>query len=248
NTTQIKLMSDASPNDLLITQYLDGTLSPVERAAFEARLEHESDLAEAFALAANLEWGIRAQAIQERKQAFSSLELPASPNARTIPLWTWASAAAAIALLCLFWWISRPLSPEQLYAMNAPERQAPLSRSLTDQDSLLRMAHITYNQADYTQAIERYQAILQDSMLIDKNAPRVFLGLSYLQDQQSEAAISVFETVDSPDEQQNIDWYLALAYLQMEQFEPAIAQLQMIIKEEGHYYRAQAQEALEELE
>jgi len=229
-------MSAPSEIDILISQYLDGQLDDNARQQFEKRLETDADFATQFQDSANLEWAIRANAIKSRKEQLSQIELQPPANAKLRPLVILSSVAAVIAMLLLFWWFNQSPSLDQLYAQNIPQREAPSVRSSNPTDSLLSLAHSAYNQARFAEASERYSALISDSNFVERQSLNVFLGLSYLQQKKTDAAISQFERVNALSERENMDWYLVLAHLQQSDAEATRLALQKILADSAHYY------------
>ncbi|MEL7535246.1 MAG: hypothetical protein AAFN10_28375 [Bacteroidota bacterium] len=241
-------MSEAAEIERLIAQYLDGQLDESEREAFESRLETDGDFAAQFQTAANLEWAIRANALKSRKEQLSQIELTPPANAKLRPLVILSSVAAVIAILLLFWWFNQSPSLDQLYAQNLPQREAPSVRSSNPTDSLLSLAHLAYNQGQFAEASERYTALIADSNFVERQSLTVFLGLSYLHQGKSEAAITQFELVDALSERENVDWYLVLAYLQRADVAGTQQALQKILTDSAHYYYDKAVEIQADLE
>jgi len=104
---------------------------------------------------------------------------------------------------------------------------------------LLEKAEKAYNEQDYSNAIIYYKQLLNKDPNQDKYI--LFLGVSYLADEQPEQTIRLFN--NSPYKNstyaEDINWYLALAYIKKGNTQTAAILLQNLAKT-SDYYKAQA--------
>lgn len=235
---------------LRIEDYLDGLLPEAERAAFEAALQHDEALAEAFQLVSearrrlmpDTQAGAQEQAL---KQTFAELkgkyfEAPTPPLVarQKWKLNFWLPAVAAtLGLLGFVWWWLRPPLSERLYAdyRNFPEA-AFTNRA---ENSPLGKAESAFKQKDYATAETALQTWLQQSP--DDTEARFFYGLALLEQGKSEAARQVFSALFNPPNAwtPELQWYTALSFLQENRILECKAVLQNINPGKPHFDTAQ---------
>jgi tetratricopeptide (TPR) repeat protein len=104
---------------------------------------------------------------------------------------------------------------------------------------LLEKAEKAYNELDYPNAILYYKQLLNKDPNQDKYI--LFLGVSYLADNQTEQAIRLFNNSPYKNSMyaEDINWYLALAYIKKGDTQTAAILLQNLAKV-SDYYKDQA--------
>lgn len=104
---------------------------------------------------------------------------------------------------------------------------------------LLDKAEKAYNELDYPNAILYYKQLLNKDPNQDKYI--LFLGVSYLADNQPEQAIRLFNNSPYKNSMyaEDINWYLALAYIKKGDTQTAAILLQNLAKV-SDYYKEQA--------
>ncbi|MEL6630759.1 MAG: hypothetical protein AAFQ83_04800 [Bacteroidota bacterium] len=212
----------------LIERYFLGALSVKEKELVETRVKEDEAFAQAFQLQkqlvqvvdAQMEADFKAQ-LQEVEQRMNSSENGApSSQARSIPRWLYAVAAALLVLLIGYWLL--PLtSPETTPTNQAlfadhfqPYRNlvVPIQRS---QDSLstLESAFLSYEKQEYAQAAAQMTMLYQADS--SQTALLFYGGISYLAFDQPDDAIFLLQAylLEKNEFQDEAKWYLAWAFL-----------------------------------
>ena len=237
-----------------IDKYLQGQMSSMERAEFEARCKADAALSEALAGFATAEYAARRFARKARFDALTQA-YEAMPQAewvapaRTMNLRAYALAAAAALALLVAVFLSyqqfSPQSPAELYAANV--EPFPLSFQRGNSAASLQQLSQVYYQEKYPEAISLAQQLLADTAVQNKNKLSMCLGMSLLFDNQPAKAIDAFQQVETVSSFiENAQWYTALAHLKMENTDAATPLLTQIANS-THYKRKEAKAILEEL-
>lgn len=234
----------------LVASYMQNQLSEPERKAFEARLETDDtfraqakplmlgELAAAFGREDELRQRM-GQWMETIKQDPSQTQ----PPARIQPLWVRMAIAASVALLLL---IVLPrlfpppkVDPAQLFTENFDPYLPPETRSQEPLlDSALQAAHIAILTGDYEVGIQQLTLILDTAQLTPegKTEEQLYLGSAYLQHDQPQKALEVFQQIADQD-QPVVRWYQALAYLAIGDKEAASERMQQLVLRKGYYER-----------
>jgi anti-sigma factor RsiW len=234
---------------LRIEDYLDGLLPEAERAAFEAALQHDEALAEAFQLVSearrrlrpDAQAGAREQALKqtlaELKGKYFEAQAPSAERPkRKFNIWL-PAVAAALGLLGFVWWWLRPPLSERLYADYRSFPEAAFTNRA--QNSPLGNAESAFNQKDYAAAAAALQTWLQESP--DDTEARFFYGLALLEQGKSENARQVFSALFNPPNAwtPELQWYTALSFLRENRILECKAVLQNINPGKPHFDTAQ---------
>jgi tetratricopeptide (TPR) repeat protein len=106
--------------------------------------------------------------------------------------------------------------------------------TITEKDNTLKAVSY-YEQENYKEAIYHYKEAIAKDPDNDKN--QLFLGISYLADNEPNEAIKVLFTYDFPKSKyiQDRDWYLALAYLKIKDVPNAKILFEKLSNEDSYY-------------
>lgn len=226
-----------------IAKYLSGQMAPDEQTAFENTMENDASLRLALQEALRLQTAAYHAGRQEFKAELAK-ELEAlreSAPTKVISFRPWYLAAAAVVLIALGFWLLRPaqLSPEQLYSMHY-EAPPGISYRGGDIDSLKQLAFIAYNQKNYFSAQEQFKSLLQIDTLTQRGAILFYLGISQMENELYEEAVSSFSTIRQDAYAPEARWFEALALLKMGKLVQAKAMFQGIGSSNPHFQEAQA--------
>jgi tetratricopeptide (TPR) repeat protein len=135
-----------------------------------------------------------------------------------------------------------PQRIEKLFAQNfkpADNFTSTVRGENSVSNPLLEKAEKAYNELDYPNAILYYKQLLNKDPNQDKYI--LFLGVSYLADNQTEQAIRLFNNSPYKNSMyaEDINWYLALAYIKKGDTQTAAILLQNLAKV-SDYYKDQA--------
>lgn len=232
-----------------IEAYLAGTLSTEERSSFEAKVAQNPALSkllaqEATIFAATHQTGKEALKQQLTAELTASLSQKPKPIRRIHPLWY--AAAAAVVLLVLSIWLlpgTASTSSDLFAEMYRPPSPMSLRQSNSDQGWNETMN--VYGKGDYPTALAQLESMAADSLLRDRPARYLFLGICQMELGQYEAARVAFGQI-SPTSLYgpHSDWYTALAWLQEEKLEAARPLLQKIAADPGHFQTESAAKLL----
>ena len=224
-----------------------GKLDATEKARFEADLEREPGLKEAFEinLLSNLAV-YKSARDQEVKDLVDKLVLEEEPEAKKQrPLWMYM-AAAVFVLLLLSYFVIRPsnkIEAKQLYTSFYQKYPAREAKSSPTEDLIL-LANRFYNQGSYIDAISLYTEYFNQSDTSQSEMAHLYKGLSHLEKEESAAALKEFTKISASN--QTAAWYSAFAFLQSERYKEAKKALEVIAKDTDHHYANQAQKILDE--
>lgn len=197
-----------------IEQYLEGSLSDVEKANFEAKLKTEPELATDYELhlaAYELVTSNGALQIKEILKRHETGKYNYS-NARLVKI-ILSVAAVVLMLTALFFLIpsKNSTAEDSLFATYfTPYRDPVVARGEGGPSGIRELATTAYRSRDFASALSFYRQ-LADPTPVD----RFYCGLSALQTTDTEIAISMFKEVTrlESDYTQQASWYLALSYL-----------------------------------
>lgn len=201
-------MSDHS----LIDPYVRGELSASEASAFESELKNDPLLQQEYEFRKNLIAVTEAEDSKAFRNQLERYEQASSFNPRKLLKF----GVAAVFVLGLTYIIGfHKTAEEKLFAKNFEAYRnvvQPVVRGEESENDLY-LAFSNYENADYNEAIKRFNSTLESS----QDAPIYFyLGISYLATDDTEEAITNFNnylnTKDTRFKEQT-HWYEALAYL-----------------------------------
>ncbi|MEL6672393.1 MAG: hypothetical protein AAFR61_09375 [Bacteroidota bacterium] len=259
-------MSSSEEMLALIDRYLSGKLPEAERAAFEARVAADSELAALLSSQALAEYAIRASLREEKKRRFEALwqeedTTPVRPLLRYRPYLVAAVVVLLVALSLLFWlgrteqWEAGEKMPAYLAEVSSMSSRASTGRdSLTRLDSLWIGSANAFNQEDFERAVRGLESLQQEPELQNLPKASFFAGLAYLhlyeqdpgQSERLRQAQSAFQKVSPLSTYgPQSTWYLSLAYWREGKLEKASALWQEMAAKPDHYRQLEAQELLE---
>lgn len=236
--------------------YLDGRMDAGQRAGFEAELQADAELAEAFALAREARERLGRRWASETADAGLTATLTRlgerhfgggaqSRRPWVVRRWPWLAAAASVALLLV--WLVWPPAERRLYARYRDFPEASFTtRAGEPADDGLAEAAAAFNRGDYAAALpafERRAAARPDDL-----EARLFAAFCLLELGRTAEARAVFSQIGATPNAWagEAKWFLALSFLPEKDREQCAAALRAIGPGEPHY--AEAQQLLQKLE
>jgi len=227
--------------DQHIDDYLQNKLSAEDRADFEEALVTNKELKEKYDERMAIVHGAKQVGRDELKKRLQRIHQEVNSTPAVTPakqrsiLPYLASAAAAIALLVVSWFVfftGSPTSPSQLYAKHyAPYELRIASR---DQSNEIQLAQLDeqYKQKNYSAALPLFEEQLKEN---PSNAQMLLgAGICQLELDQPTAARQHFKNIISYNDlrlQDQARWYTALSYLKENQPKQALPHLKNIKKD-----------------
>lgn len=235
-----------------IEAYLDGTLPPEERAAFESRLQEDEALRRELEAYKQARAAIRDAARRDLRatvdKAYKEQETKAG-QLRSIRRRLAIAAAVLFLIGAVFvirYFVS-PAGPQQLYAEYFEPPPTPAQRSGETADAWNAVVE-DYQRRNYEEVARDLQNLLSDPDFERPAQGYLYLGVSRLVLGQTAAAADSFRRIpETSSLNQERAWYLALTYLRAEDTARAEAQLREIAAQTGHYKQEEAQRLLEQL-
>ncbi len=235
-----------------LQRYLDGEMSPEERAAFEARLAADPELQAEVDLHQELDTVLADEAVLD----FSALvaEVVGAEGAPQAPPRTrrpvWAIAAAILLLAVVGFFVLRPgpgADPDQLFAEYFSPYEAPATFRSDDStlNAQYQSAFDAYNAGDFEVALPAFDALRGG----ESTMPDFYYALSALSANKSDLALPVLRELagDTPHVYRSQSrWYLALTLLERGETDEATERLEAIV-EDGGKFAEPAQALLDEL-
>lgn len=235
------------PIDKDLEAYLAGKMSEAERKRWDEKLQVDPALMARLKTHLSAQVSVLASAydteFDELRSRFQPGEGVVRPffTAQRMGLIAAGVLALAVAAFLLF----RPKGISEQEAFLAYYAAPPAPATMRDEAmsnfTLLKQAHAAFNQKDYQTALEGYTQYLADTT--DPNT-EFFQAIARLETDQDSSAIQQLEQLTV--NQQEVDWYLALAYLKIARPEEAQAQLAKITANPQHFFYAKAQKLREE--
>jgi hypothetical protein len=227
-------------------------MTPEERNNWEAKLTSDASFAAEILPYSNMYESIQLkgdQLLNDQLQSLGQQLLNAPPQAISKPLyqqtsWLIAAAAAVVLLFSLIFTLTPTQNSEALFAENFK----PGSGSRGN-DTTLTPFLDAYNKGAYQEAISIYQQELANSQAALQSNVKLYLGVSYLAQNQTDSALAILSHVgkEMPAIYDDAQWYLALTYLKMNDLEEAKSRLQLIAKDTHHDWHRDASKILEDL-
>ena len=167
---------------------------------------------------------------------------------------TWLSLAATLVILVvlgalIYQYLNKP-SPQSLYAdyfVPYPPNNSAVRGASDEVPQKEDQAMLNYGLRKYDQAIPLFEKHLSLNSMDDET--KLYLGISYLETDQSEKAIKIFKDleINSKVYADDAGWYLSLTYLKTKDLESAKEQLKKI-SETHSDYSSNAKELLTKLD
>lgn len=230
-----------------IDKYIKGELNEKEQQDFEQQIANDSQLLEAVNFQVAIVEGVKDVFRSEMLGHFDDLEKQIANSPKTVSrskgkmrrLIVGVLALAASVLLIVFVWIDRGVNTEQLFATNYsiyPNYVSNIERSNPEVTNLYAKAFQQYEQGQYIQAIQGFEAIL----VINKKDIVVafYLGVAYLENKELTKALEQLNVAKQATAHRFSDpalWYAALTQLQLGKPEAAKADLEILMNKEGSY-------------
>lgn len=235
----------------LLEGYLENTLSPEDNAAVETRLRTDSDLHQLLADLKILRASIRENSRVQLKQELIDIEnaLSEKPEAKSVSFRPWliGVAASVVLIVATFLLWPKPTNTQELFAQYFepyPNVIMPTVRGDLEPDTtLMAKAYRAYDSGDYEKAITFFEQVKAKD-----EGVYLYLGNSYLADNEPEKAIVCFEKVINDFEvfDEQAEWYLSMCYIRAGDLKKAKDLLNTIASKEGSY-KIKAEQVLPQL-
>ncbi len=200
---------------ILIERYFRNELSAEELQGFQQQLETDQAFAQAVAVEQDIVDTLRIKEQQRFRQRLTKIhteEIKETPikslfNRR----WLMAASIAILLGVSFFLWTNnQPLSSQEIFAANYEQPSLTTART-GENNAALAPIKTAYEQANYATATKLINDLLAKEY--DGNLALV-LGACYLENNQIEDAITIFETIQQQtDLADDALWYLGLAHL-----------------------------------
>ncbi|MCK0114590.1 tetratricopeptide repeat protein [Gelidibacter sp. F63206] len=239
-------------NETLIEKYFSKNLTEVELLEFNKLYKTDENFKQEVDFLKNV------QAVAETeddilfRSQLAAYETEISPK-KVVSKSKWLKPISAIAAIFIIaisisFFMNKGINNDRLftsYFEPSKNVSAPIVRSETN-DQLVNEAFITYNEANYENAI----ALFEQAFDSTKNSELLFYkGNSLLALDKTKEAIEVFKThLTYSDALTNrTHWYLALAYLKSNQLDKARQELMIFIDSEENFKKTEAKSLLKKL-
>ncbi len=250
-----------------IDQYLDNTLSPDEKAAFENKMLNDTELKSSVERQRNLREGIIVSGsrglkleldrihdnmMNEAKQKTPPIIINKEAKHRSI-VPKWLTLAASLLLFALAFWYFYPTNTDanskDLFANNYLPYEIDLSQRGGNEDILIEKIRANYDSKNYLKTNELIDKLAKTSDL--NGQMHIIKGTALLELNQYDKAIDNFQTARSKNGLfRNVSsWYEALIYLKKGDFETSKARLNSIIQNSKpkNPYHLKAKKLLKEM-
>ncbi len=231
-----------------IDEYLMGKFSPKEEASFLNEVDTDKELQEELAIAKRLINGVKAEARLNLKSDLQKIHESINPSAdsssdeeSTSPIrklespqtrrrWMpWLAAASILLVLSLFWFSSRPINTQKLFAQNYSPYDLSLAVRGDAPSAKLMEANDLYRQGKFKSAIPIFEEIVSETPA--QQLIRMGLANSYLENNQLEKAQQEYETIyhsNDPLLKDQSIWYLALLSIRQDDLPKAKTYLELL--------------------
>ncbi len=236
-------------NENQIDRYLLNQMTPEERSAFETRLENDQSLTQEVSIQREVLEDIegigRIELKSKLKQIHQDLySSSAQPKTKFRKLFYRVAVAAIFLGVLTFGWWSLQQAPDstQLYAQNFEPFELSLSQR-SDGDISLAKIESAYDAGRYDEAIVMFQEAIKDKAT-QSSQILLGLGISYLQTDQPQKAITQFDQILANNDfnyEDEAQWYLGLAYLKLNDIPNARKHMNVLTSDlsRDHYEEAQ---------
>lgn len=192
-------------NDMeYIDRYFQNVLLAEEKLVFEKRIASDADFAEKVAFYISAKQAAKDQITQERKSRFKEMYLhhrtdgSVSKKKPVHQLWTYASAAAAIAGVILCWYLFiKPTAPQQLAENYIAQNFTTLGVTMSATGDNLQLGLNLYNEGHLQPALEEFEKLI----ILDSSnfTAKKYAGITALRLQQYNKALYYFKLLkDQP--------------------------------------------------
>jgi tetratricopeptide (TPR) repeat protein len=241
-----------------IEQYITGEMTGAERSAFEEAMQRDATLQQEVAAYKDIIAGIEhaetdafSEMIQGWEKQIKENEKPQQAKVRRLfsPAISMALVAAVV-LLLTFTFIFNPFStagdPFQQAFQPYPDEITIMGDGTGELDQQkANKAMALYNEGDYEEALPVFAELVTESP--DIAVLKLYKGISELQTEDFTSATATFSALQQTSYAQTADWYQALTQLRYDNLPAGKTILTTIANTDGHPYRDQARELLEEL-
>lgn len=203
-----------------IDQYLSGQLSPLEKEAFEQRLQADAGWSAKFNEIKLLAVGIREVSLRDQlDRLHNNLKLQDKPKVVRRMTWLKKLAAAAVLLIVIstlgWFFLFKKSSGEKLFATYyKPDPGLATVMGVSDNYEFER-AMVDYKTGDFSAALERWQKQLQQNA--GNDTLQYFIASAKLANKAQQEAIDMFDKVIANKKSvfnAEAYWYKGLALLQ----------------------------------
>ncbi len=231
-------------------RFLQQKLDSNEQKQFESDLSHDPEMQEEIAVELGVRDGISEIERQRIRASINAFE-QSGPTQSALPIKRYLAVAASMALLMTttIWYFNSYPDYNNLYSSyheKYPNNLAPVLRSEGLPPDLKTRGLQHYEQSRYTEAIQDFQAYLEQSSDL---GIELYLGLALVEDAQYKKASIILQSVvqaNDPTFQETARWYLALTSLRLHDPISTSNNLKPLSEKPGPY-QEQARKLLEEL-
>ena len=240
-----------SPDPERIQLYLSGNMKREDQIAFEKEMDEQEALREAVRESALASWTIQAYGQKEEMAQLNELYEANVKSARILEMnyRRWMAVAAVAALMLISYFLLRPtqsLVYQDVLASHYVLPEVPDVMS-ADAHEILRTADIAYSDKKWTEALQAYSEIPQDSLSgFQQSRIALFKGICQMELGVWDAALAELEKADQHREQRN--WYEAYLYLKKGDRETGKELMREIAEGPGTYFAEKAKALMEDLE
>ncbi len=233
-----------------IDRYRAGEISEPD---FKQRLESNAELKHEFELQKRDLQIIRSAAKEQlKKKALTALENYEKKSVKVFPLKIVMQIAAAFVLLAaaifLIQNIGQPKSEAELFANYFELPASEGERGSNSSSEIWNESMMAYSNQDFEKTIELLSPLVNDVNFQYSDRGNLYLGLSYLMQNENQKAIDVFDSISSQSSYfQKAEWYKALSFLKMNNKEEAKNTMQKIANQPRHFKNKEAKIILEDL-
>ncbi|NNF34881.1 MAG: hypothetical protein HKN68_12275 [Saprospiraceae bacterium] len=233
-----------------IDLYMSGGISDEE---FQERLKNDPVLQRAYDAANDDKQLIKTLAKQDLKALAESELKEYKEKPKPVISTKRISAVAAVAVILFLIYftynnLNQSIDHNQLFVeyFEAPPHTSSRGSSESLDSWNLIIEH--YLRGEYIRVIEELPSLLQDPNFNSDESAKLYLGISYLMENQYDNAHKWFQQVSVESTFiQDAEWYTAMTYLKEGEMDAAISTLNMIVDQPKHYKRKEALSLLDKL-
>lgn len=224
---------EITPEELeQIEQYLAGSLSPDQQAAFEQRLLADAGWHQKVQQVRLLSIGIQETKVETMLHEIHH-EAISRPPAKTVRLFSWKKIAAAAVLIIAagggIWWLGfRQQSHQQLFAAYfKPDAGLPTTMS-TPLNYTFEKAMVDYKTGNYRNAIKSWKELQVEHP--DSDTLNYFIGVALLADHDYPSANDYLDKVINSGKKEFLNdayWYKGLSLLYQGHKSEAVAHIRL---------------------